>query len=198
MTDEGTARGGLRDRTRRTMRAELAALAVRLFTEKGYDATTVDDIAREAGVSKRSFFRYFATKEDAVFSAVETLSERVADDIRACPAGDGPWECLRRVLGRWEREIDASQRRLSDLRLIEATPALRAAFARKREEWRDQAAQALRARPGTELDPFTADLLTAAAASALDAASREWLRSGGTADRGALLDRAFSVLRPGV
>jgi hypothetical protein len=55
---------------------------------------------------------------------------------------------------------------------------------------------ALRRRPGAELDPFTADLLTNAATAALDTVSGEWLRSGGTADRAGLLDRAFTLIRP--
>lgn len=54
----------------------------------------------------------------------------------------------------------------------------------------------MRARPDADLDEFTADLLTNAATAALDTASQAWLRSQGTADRTALLDRAFDLLRP--
>src|SRR6266508_2848864 len=52
----------VRERTRRAVRGELAQLAAGLFVEKGYDETTIDDLAAAAGMSKRTFFRYFASK----------------------------------------------------------------------------------------------------------------------------------------
>ncbi len=56
----------VRERTRRAVRDELAQLAKDLFVEKGYDETTIDDLAAAAGMSKRTFFRYFASKEELV------------------------------------------------------------------------------------------------------------------------------------
>lgn len=186
--------GGLRDRARRAVQAELAEQAMAMFEERGYEETTVDDIAKAAGMSKRSFFRYFATKEDAVLGVVDVLGEQVAEDIRARPAAEPAWECLRVVLRQWEERIRDSAEQVAGLRLIESTPALRAASLRKRDEARETITQALRSRPGVTLDAFTADLVVAAAGAALDTVSREWLRSGG--DRAALLDRAFDLLRP--
>ncbi len=61
---------------------------------------------------------------------------------------------------------------------------------------RRRIAAALRERPGARLDEFTADLLTACAAAALDAAEREWLRRDAAADRRELIDRAFALLAP--
>lgn len=196
----GTRGGGsgLRERTRRAVRAELAELAVGMFAERGFEETTVEDIAAAAGLSKRSFFRYFPSKEDVVFGDVEEVAAGIAEAVRARPAGEPAWTCLRVVLREWEGRIHASQRELAGLRLIESTPALRARLHAKRDEMRTSIAAALRERPGADLDAFTADLLTAAAGAALDAASREWLRAGGTADRSALLDRAFAVLSPRV
>jgi AcrR family transcriptional regulator len=185
---------GLRERARRAVRAELADIALRLFAERGFEATTVDEIAAEAGLTKRSFFRYFPAKEDAVFGAVDVTGEQVVAELSARPAGEDPWTSLHQVLRRWERDIHASAQALASLRLIEATPSLRGRLHEKRAQWRQGVSDALRARTG--LDPFTADLLTNAASAALDTVSGEWLRSGGTADRAALLDRAFEVLAP--
>ncbi|GAA4083358.1 MULTISPECIES: TetR family transcriptional regulator [Actinomadura] len=187
---------GLRERTRRAVRAELAELALGLFVEHGYERTTVEDIAAAAGLSKRSFFRYFPTKEDVLFGDVDELADQIADAIRERPAGEDPWTCLHLVLRDWEGRIHAAQRELTGLRLIETTPALRARLHQKRDELRARIATALRERPGSTLDAFTADLLTAAAGAALDAAAREWLRSDGTADRSALIAEAFAVLSP--
>jgi AcrR family transcriptional regulator len=187
---------GLRDRTRRAVRAELAAIALDLFAERGFEETTVEEIARAAGLTKRSFFRYFPAKEDAVFEGIDVTGERVVGDLRARPAGEAPWESLRAVLLESERRIHASGQAVAGLKLIESTPSLRARVHEKRSQWRQEVSKTLRERPDSNLDVFTADLLTNAATAALDTASQAWLRSEGTADRIALLDRAFDLLRP--
>ncbi|MEV4799118.1 TetR family transcriptional regulator [Nonomuraea sp. NPDC049421] len=181
---------GLRDRTRRAVRAELAGRALELFIERGFDETTVDDIARAAGLSKRSFFRYFPAKEDVLFGGVEALAEEVAAEIAARPAGEGSWECLHAVLRDWEARITTQ---VEVMRLIEDTPALRTRLLQKRDEARGRIIEALTGRGLPELE---ADLAAAAAGAALDAVAREWLRTGGTADRTALTDRVFTMLRP--
>nr|SBO93991.1 Transcriptional regulator, TetR family [Nonomuraea gerenzanensis] len=176
------------------MQAELAAVALELFTERGFDEVTVDDIARAAGVSKRSFFRYFPAKEDAVFGGVQVMGDDIAEQLAARPAGEPPWESLHAVLREWVARIDAESR--ATLRLIERTPSLRARSQQRREEVRGRIAAALAARTG--LDAFTADLLTAAAGAAIDCASREWLRTGADGDHMKLVDTAFAHLRPAV
>ncbi|WP_433251390.1 TetR family transcriptional regulator [Actinomadura nitritigenes] len=189
-------RAGLRERTRRAVRTELAELALRLFVERGYEETTVDDIATAAGLSKRSFFRYFPSKEDVVFGDVEDLADRVAEAVRARPAEEPPWTVLRAVLREWGERIQSAQRDPAVLRLIESSPALRARLNQRRDAMRDRITTALCERPGPRLDAFTADLLTGCAAAALDAANREWLRCDGAADRTDLIDRAFGVMAP--
>src|SRR5690349_21881808 len=110
-------RGGLRERTRRAVRAELAEIALRMFADRGYEETTVDDIAVAAGLSKRSFFRYFPSKEDAVFGDVEELADRVAEAVRARPAEEPPWAVLRAVLCEWGERIQSAQGDPAVLRL---------------------------------------------------------------------------------
>ncbi|MCG5217792.1 TetR family transcriptional regulator [Streptosporangium soli] len=187
---------GVRGRARRAVRAELAELALGLFVERGFDTTTVDDVARVAGLSKRSLFRYFATKEDMVLGVVDVMGEGFAEEVRARPAEETPWDCLRAVLHAWEARIRESTDQLARLRLIESTPTLRARLHQRRDESRRLIADALRERPGSGLDGFTAEFYTAAAGAALDAASSEWLRTGGATDRATLIDRAFTTLRP--
>src|SRR3954451_1699915 len=81
----------VRERTRRAVRAELAQLAKDLFVEKGYDETTIDDLAAAAGMSKRTFFRYFASKEELVMGKYEILGEQLAEDLAARPADEPIW-----------------------------------------------------------------------------------------------------------
>jgi AcrR family transcriptional regulator len=184
----------LRERTRRAVRAEIAETAVALFAERGFDETTVEDIARAVGMTKRSFFRYFPTKEDAVFAGTEVLVEQVVADLEARPAGEDPWACLHQVLRHWQDRIHSSAAELAGERLIASTPALRARLHQKRELWRQAARDVLVSRGG--LDEFSADLLTNAATAVLDSVEREWVRTDGRADRTELLDRGFAVLRP--
>ncbi|MFG3252757.1 TetR family transcriptional regulator [Streptomyces sp. NPDC048172] len=188
----------LRERTRAAVRAELAALALELFAERGFEETTVDEVARAAGMSKRSLFRYFPTKEDMVLGSAEAMGEAVAAELRARPEGEEPWESLRVVLCAWEERISSSAERLARLRLVEETPALHARWTQRRESARREIAAALRGRSGAGpgLDAFTADLLTSAAAAALESSTREWLRSDGKKSRSALLQEAFTRLHP--
>src|SRR6266496_2057208 len=90
----------VRERTRRAVRGELAQLAVDLFVEKGYDETTIDDLAAAAGMSRRTLFRYFASKEELVMGNYEVLGEQLAEDLAARPAGEPIWVSLRQVFGR--------------------------------------------------------------------------------------------------
>lgn len=182
---------GLRERTRRAVRAELAEVAIGLFARQGFDDTTVEDIARAAGITKRSFFRYFPTKEDVVFDGVDLTGEKVVADIAARPAEEDPWDSLHHVLRAWQEEIHASEQVLATLQLIEATPALVGRLHQRRTEWRRRVSDALQDRPGAEIDPYTADLLTNAATAVLDAVSSQWVRSKGQADRTDLLDQGF-------
>jgi AcrR family transcriptional regulator len=186
----------LRDRTRRAVRAELADAAVALFDERGFDETTVEEIARAVGMTKRSFFRYFPTKEDAVFAGVDVLGEQVVEDLRARPADEDSWDSLHQVLRRWQEQIHASGAELAGRRLIESTPTLRARLHEKRERWRHEVRDVLFERSSGALDAFTADLLTNAAIAVLDTVSREWVRADGDTDRADLLDRGFAALRP--
>ncbi|WP_280399204.1 TetR family transcriptional regulator [Nocardia carnea] len=186
---------GLRERTRRAVRAELTEVAIALFARQGFEATTVDEIARAAGMTKRSFFRYFPSKEEAVFGGIDTTGEKVVAELAARPAGEDPWDSLQHVLRNWQEEIHAGEQVLAVLRLVEATPALAGRLHQRRAEWRQRVSDAVRQRPGAGIDSFTADLLTNTAVAVLDTVSSAWLRSDGTADRSALLDRGFALAR---
>src|SRR5882757_5963942 len=96
-----TARGGasssLRDRTRQAMQAEVSAVAFRLFAEQGFENTTVDQIAAEAGLSRTTFFRYFGTKEDVVLGNLAELGRGISTALAARPAHERVWDSLRRA-----------------------------------------------------------------------------------------------------
>ncbi|HEY0530742.1 MAG TPA: TetR family transcriptional regulator [Actinoplanes sp.] len=85
---------GLRERKKHQTRAALAWAAVRLIVERGYDKVLVEDIAGEAGVSPRTFNNYFSSKAAAVASRHLDRSLRMADGLRARPAGEGLWTAI--------------------------------------------------------------------------------------------------------
>ena len=184
----------LRRRRRDAVRAEIAETAFQLFTERGFDKTTVDDVAAAAGLSRRSFFRYFASKEDAVLGVLNTVGDAIAAELAARPADEPPWTSLRRALDvlvttyAGDREVA-----LARFRLIYQTPALRTTHLDKQDRWLRSLTEALAARLGVnpEQDPRP-QLLAAAALVALDVASRRGGAEGRTP--GHLLDEYFAVL----
>lgn len=86
-------KAGLRERKKAKTRAEIQRQALRLFRERGYDATTVGQIAEASEVSESTFFRYFPTKEDVVLW--DELDPLVFEAYRTQPAGLGPIRALR-------------------------------------------------------------------------------------------------------
>jgi len=75
-------------------RERLVVAAVDLFTEQGYDATTVAQIAERAGVTRSTFFRHFADKREVLVAGQETLSQLLAEGIAEAPAGASPLEAV--------------------------------------------------------------------------------------------------------
>lgn len=174
----------LRERTRRAVREELIDLAQELFAENGYDATTVEAIVEAAGISKRSFFRYFDSKEDLVVGKYDAMIDVLVDAFEARPAEEPLWTSLRRM---FDVVVDYAEdpalaRRMAALDgVIETSDTLRAAYLERwnRTEERVAAAAATRAasqgRPWREDDPVPRAMVGAAVAcleSARAAASR--------------------------
>src|SRR3954453_6793088 len=83
------------DRARQLADQEILHTALRLFTQQGYEETTIAQIAREAGVSQRTLFRYFGTKEDLVGGSQERFVALLTETVRKQPVEVGAWEALR-------------------------------------------------------------------------------------------------------
>src|SRR5579862_1691044 len=98
MTNAPAPRGGVREVARRAVQAEIAGKAMELFLEQGFDRTTIDQVAAAVGMSGRSVFRYFATKEDMVLGDMLEIGRDLAAALEARPAEEPAWEALRRAL----------------------------------------------------------------------------------------------------
>jgi AcrR family transcriptional regulator len=89
---------GLRERKKQQMRHQLADVAARLFAERGYDAVSVSDVARAAGVSDQTVFNYFPTKPELVLDRAEEIRELYGETVRDRPDGVTPADALRPLI----------------------------------------------------------------------------------------------------
>ncbi|MEW2624531.1 TetR family transcriptional regulator [Streptomyces sp. NPDC048106] len=149
----------LRERKKRRTRESLLRAALELFTTQGYERTTVDEIAAACEVSQRTFFRYFAGKEDAAFAVQEMTESLFLSALRARPSHEAPMEALRQaVLEDWDtiRETVESavpmELYLRMYRTIESTPALLAAHLRRSTAVEETLARLLAEREGVDVD----------------------------------------------
>jgi AcrR family transcriptional regulator len=183
----------LRGKSRESLRAEIAEVAFKIFAERGFDQVTATEVAAAAGISRASFFRYFESKEDAVFVVQEELGVDVAAAVRARPDGEDAWTALRRGLDiavrTYQRDPDEM---LARLRLIHRTPDLRSHQLDRLDEWKMLIGAALARRLGMREDEIAVESLVAAALGAFDAALARWSETDGAEDLIALIDAAFA------
>ncbi|RWZ58503.1 TetR family transcriptional regulator [Labedella populi] len=133
---------GIRQRMRETIRGELTDAAVRLVQEVGFTGTTASAIASAAGVSERTFFRYFPTKEDAVLQPTESLGSSVAKAVAARPPRETSLQAFRAAFDVAVDSVMATPERWATvIALGQSEPALRRRHLQQQDVW----AQALAA-----------------------------------------------------
>ena len=185
---------GLRQRKRRETLERLRDRGIRLFVEKGYAATTVDDIAQAAGISRRTFFYYFKSKDDILLSLQADVGAMLADALRRASVDRRPLDAIRDAavsvcasisaddmiaIDRLMRESEAVQAR-KQASYVEQERALFAALC---ERWPDPAR-----RTGLRL-------VAMLAIGAMRLASEAFNREGGKRSMPELLDEAFDALQ---
>jgi AcrR family transcriptional regulator len=184
-------------RSRQAAYAEITSVAMRLFLDQGFDQTTIDQIASTAGISRRSFFRYFGTKEDIVLGDLGTQGELMRDALERVPSAVGPWEALRQAL----HEVDALAIdpgvTFKIATMMYGTPSLRSRSIEKHLHWQSLLVPDIRRRLGLEndlTDPAPVAIV-ASAITCLDVAGELWVSGGGVGDIAALYDRAVAAVR---
>ncbi|MDL4815447.1 acyl-CoA-like ligand-binding transcription factor [Actinomadura opuntiae] len=184
-----------RERKKAQTRRMLQEQAMRLFLEKGFEATTVEEIAAAAGVSHMTFFRYFPTKEDVV--DYDDYDQTLAERIAARPSGEPPLDMIRHALTQDDQVApDPAEREgmLTRMRLVLDTPALRARSWEHKNADERLIAGALAAHPGHDPDALHTRVIAAAAVAAMTAAFRAWAENDGRQDLRELIDAAFDIL----
>lgn len=181
------------------MRDHVAEQALRLFDERGFDETTVDDIAAAVGMSARSFFRYFPAKEDVVIGDPVPFGQRVRDAAASCPSDEDVWSVLRKAFSPVEETTEAeSATGLRTMRVMMSTASLRARNVEKHIAWAALLEPVIIDRLDGPADGrrFRAQTLIHAALGCLDVSLAEWTHRKGATPAAQLLDEAFSVMRP--
>lgn len=170
--------------------------ALRLFVEKGYDATTVDEIAAAAGVSHMTFFRYFPRKEDVV--EWDEYDPLLAELVAARPAHEPPLVALHNAIRVGIEGILSTDREalLIRTRLVLRNPVLRARNVVAQDATRDLFASAMARRAGLTEADFATTVLASAVLGAISVAIQTWAERD-DADLVALLDEAFAALDAG-
>ncbi len=186
------------ERKRRLVSDELTESALQLLALKGFDAVTIDEIVTTAGVSRRTFFRYFASKEDVVVQFLADMGAGMRADLAERPGDEPPSVALLHAVRVPLATCAAhSDRALRVVQLILRTPALLARFLERQAQWRGDLTEELAGRlgldPGRDLHP---GLAAGMALTAFDAVLQRWSNSDGAEDPAALLDQAFAVIAP--
>ncbi|MEV4350123.1 helix-turn-helix domain-containing protein [Actinoplanes sp. NPDC049596] len=155
-------------------RERLAASALDLFVERGYEGTTAAEIATRAGLGKSTFFRHFADKREVLFSGQELLNDAFATAIAACPPTASPLDLLHAALAAAARAFTPERRDFVTKRqsVIEQNTELRERELLKRAAMTDALTTALRAR---DVDPQLAALAAEIGSLAFRTAFARWL-----------------------
>ena len=193
----------LRERTRRAVHREIADAALELFLTQGFDATTVDQIAAAAGISRRSFFRYFAAKEDVVIGDFVERGHVLRDALAARPDAEDPWDSLiAAFVVLRDRFGDPTAAELRVARLLHSEPSLRARRLEKQLAWQDALVPELTRRLAAEsadaaMAKHRAGAMIACALACLDVAVDTWVDLDGARGLEELWRDAIDVVRRG-
>lgn len=165
-----------RGRRKSTSPHELEKVAFELFEERGFDATTVDDIARGAGIGRRTFFRYFESKNDVVWGSFSEQLDHMRTQFGRCPPEQPLMEAVREVVVNFNRvdagEVPWHRRRME---LILRVPALQAHSTLRYAEWRTVVAEFAAGRLGVEVGALVPQSLAYASLGVALAAYEYWL-----------------------
>lgn len=180
------------------VRDELTEAALGLLARDGFDAITIDEIVAAAGVSRRTFFRYFDSKEDVIVQFLGDVGAELSAALVARPVAEQPAVALRHALSVLvEACAEDPDKALRLVKLMLGTPTVLARYLQMQARWRDQLTAELARRssepPQSDLRPA---LAAAVALAAFDVALRRWAERDGAADLADLTDQAFAAVAP--
>jgi AcrR family transcriptional regulator len=190
----------LRDVARQAVRDEVLTQAWTLFAAQGFEATTIDQVAEAAGMSRRTFFRYFAGKDELILARILEAGERVAATLEGRPADEPAWPALRAAFEIVIRPQEVNGEISRTLQhLLREEPGVRGINQERLWRWQQLLVPLVAVRmPDGPDAPLRASVVVGAALACLDAAQEAWLSAGPSSPRrlGDLLDTAMGVVSP--
>jgi AcrR family transcriptional regulator len=190
-----------RERKKLETRQALEQAALRLFAERGYDQTTVEDIAEAADVAVRTFFRYFSSKQDVLFG--EVVSDRVGrlrTELANRPTTEDPLASVLVVMELLDfNSPEEEQEILARMELMRAQPSFVGRYLELIDQMRSTVVEFIAERtglnPARDLYPL---LVGGACAAAWDASLKLWVESGAQRSLRTLRNEAFATLTEGL
>lgn len=173
--------------------ARLLDAAVALFEERGYDETTVAEIAERAGLTKRTFFRYFADKREVLFWGTERIEDLFMGAIQSAPPAASPLDAVALGLEAFGRSLEGQgEVAARRIRIVRASPELSERQLIKFASMADTASRALRSR-GVSAD--AAVLAAETGMTVFRVATARWLEDTSDSTLPQLIAEAFAQLR---
>jgi AcrR family transcriptional regulator len=189
---------GLRERKKAATQALLRETALSLFSERGFAAVSVDEIATGADVSRSTFFRYFGSKESVLFDEIDETGDVFLKHLNERPPNETPWEAFEKALiatsepNVGDEQRNQQQRMLDEL--LRTDPALHGRRRAMIERWTDVLAAVFARREG-RTEPGLEDRLAASTCMAVsDELGRVWRESPGESATD-IIANAFATLR---
>lgn len=180
------------------VREALVAAADELFADRGFEGTTVDDVAERAGVSRRTFFRYFATKEAIAFPQseyrVEAFRQLLEDALARGPMFEGVREACLTLAKAFTQN---REQEVARQKLVDATPTLVAADLQLYQVWVDTLADAVTPKGATTRQRRRAKFFAASTIGAVRSGLRDWVAANGRKNLANLGKEAFEMLAEG-
>ncbi len=192
--------GSLRDRAREAIRDEVLTRAWLLFAEQGFAATTIEQVAEAAGMSRRTFFRYFSGKDELVSARLLASGDQLAAALAARPDSEPAWPALRAAFDALVNDVEQHEDIARPLHvMLEQEPEVRAAAHERVRRWLELleplvARRLARPDPGGRID-LRARALIGSAIACFDAAQLAWVANPGSR-LGPLLDEAMQAVAP--
>jgi AcrR family transcriptional regulator len=184
---------GLRERKKQKTKAAIQRAALRLFKKRGYEETTIEEVAAAAEISPSTFFNYFPTKEDVVlFDEYDPMLFPLLTDA---PAGETLRESIHRVLEAFAVILENDRDDILERsRLVLEVPELRARIWEELEKARDMFAAVISARTGRDAADFEVQVVAMTLITIAFQASLEWVRVDGEGRLSDLFLRAMKVV----
>lgn len=167
--------GSLNSRKRQLVRGMIYDAAIDLFTKKGFDETTVEQLSEAAGISRRSFFRYFETKDDLLARNTVTCGKVLRETVASCPTGLSSLEIMRETVSAGMKFTEAQQHTRQIIEIAQRSSSARQAHLSRLMEVQDGLSSAFAAKMKTpKRDSLTPALLAGMTQLVINTATSSW------------------------